>query len=347
MSVLTISNLCVSVAEQKGSASDKKKRWPVLDNISLSIESGEMLGLVGESGCGKSVTALSVLRLLPQPVLQIDSGEILFSENTDERKNLLALSPTGLRALRGDRIAMIFQDPMTALNPVQTIGRQLDEVLVLHRPDWSKPKRQQRIVELLDRVRIPAAAQRLGDYPHQLSGGMRQRVMIAMALACEPKLLIADEPTTALDVTVQAQVLQLIQELQRDMQMAVLLITHDLGVIAQTCNRVAVMYAGRIVEEATVADLFVQPRHPYTRGLLNSLPARALQTQIPLATIGGQVPAIDARPHGCAFSNRCAYRTETCAQPPVLESNDQHAVACFHWQRVIAETSSISAPTPS
>jgi peptide/nickel transport system ATP-binding protein len=331
MSLLTISNLCVSV-ENNGS------RWPVLDNISLSIARGEMLGLVGESGCGKSLTALSILRLLPQPIVRIDSGRIDFDE-----RNLLALDAESLRALRGNRIAMIFQDPMTALNPVHTVGRQLEEVLLLHRPDWNKQKRQQRIIELLDRVRIPDPLQRLDDYPHQLSGGMRQRVMIAMALACEPQLLIADEPTTALDVTVQAQVLQLIQELQRDMQMAVLLITHDLGVIAQTCDRVAVMYAGRIVEEATVNDLFAEPKHPYTRGLLNSLPARARATQIPLAAIGGQVPSIDARPHGCTFSNRCAYRTDICAQLPALEvahdagASYPHAVACFNWPQAVTQ----------
>jgi peptide/nickel transport system ATP-binding protein len=319
--------------------------------MSLRIARGEMLGLVGESGCGKSVTALSVLRLLPQPVLRIDSGEIVFNaddctgKNTGQ-KNLLALPVQQLRALRGDRIAMIFQDPMTALNPLKSVGRQIEEVLLLHRPDLSRQKRRQRIIELLDRVRIPAAAQRLDDYPHQLSGGMRQRVMIAMALVCEPQLLIADEPTTALDVTVQAQVLQLIQELQRDMHMAVLLITHDLGVIAQTCDRVAVMYAGRIVEEAGVDDLFAQPRHPYTRSLLNSLPARAARTQIPLATIGGQVPAIDARPRGCAFSNRCSFRSDICAQLPALENTSNaentntHTVACFNWPHAVASTAS-------
>lgn len=333
MSVLTISNLCVSV-------DNNGQRWPVLDNVSLTIAHGEMLGLVGESGCGKSVTALSILRLLPQPILRIDSGDIFFEGNGFNEINLASLSSEQLRALRGDRIAMIFQDPMTALNPVQTIGRQLDEVLLLHRSDWSKQKRQQRIIELLDRVRLPAAAQRLNDYPHQLSGGMRQRVMIAMALACEPQLLIADEPTTALDVTVQAQVLQLIQESQRDMRMAVLLITHDLGVIAQTCDRVAVMYAGRIVEEALVSDLFAEPRHPYTRGLLNSLPARATATQIPLATIGGQVPPIDARPRGCVFSNRCSFRSDICAQLPPLENIDSHSVACFNWRQAVSQTPS-------
>ena len=319
MTLLQIANLNVSV-DSGGT------RWPVLSDISLSVAPGEMLGLVGESGCGKSVTALSILRLLPQPVVRIDSGEIFFGSN-----DLLKLSAAQLRALRGDRIAMIFQDPMTALNPVQNIGRQLDEVLLLHRPDWNKQKRQQRVIELLNRVRLPAATQRLHDYPHQLSGGMRQRVMIAMALACEPQLLIADEPTTALDVTVQAQVLGLIKELQRDMGMAVLLITHDLGVIAETCDNVAVMYAGRIVEQSSVRELFAEPRHPYTRGLLNSLPARAHATQIPLAAIGGQVPGIDARPPGCAFSNRCQWRSDICAQLPPLAGDADHRVACFNW----------------
>ncbi|MDB6062340.1 MAG: peptide transporter ATP-binding protein [Verrucomicrobiaceae bacterium] len=327
MTALRIENLSVSVASGK----QDQVRWPVLHNISLELKSGEMLGLVGESGCGKSVTALSVLRLLPQPTLRVDSGAIIFNET-----NLLALDPKQLRQLRGNNVAMIFQDPMTALNPVQTIGKQVEEVLLLHRPQWSKQQRRQRIIELLERVRIPAPSERLNAYPHQLSGGMRQRVMIAMALACEPQLLIADEPTTALDVTVQAQVLDLIRELQRESNMAVLLITHDLGVIAETCQRVAVMYAGRIVEQASVEELFEQPRHPYTQGLLASLPARAAQPQTPLATIGGQVPDIDARPPGCAFSNRCAWRSDICSEVPVLEG-ESHAVACFHWQHIATE----------
>jgi peptide/nickel transport system ATP-binding protein len=328
MTALTIKNLSVSVAGGK----QDQVRWPVLHDISLELRSGEMLGLVGESGCGKSVTALSVLRLLPQPTLRADSGEILFNGT-----NLLALDAKKMQQLRGNNIAMIFQDPMTALNPVHSIGKQLDEVLLLHRPQWSKQQRRERIIELLERVRIPAPAERLAAYPHQLSGGMRQRVMIAMALACEPQVLIADEPTTALDVTVQAQVLELIKELQRESNMAVMLITHDLGVIAETCQRVAVMYAGRIVEQATVAELFAQPRHPYTQGLLASLPARAERPQIPLATIGGQVPDIDARPAGCAFSNRCAWRTDICVEIPPLNGDAAHAVACFHWQHIATE----------
>jgi peptide/nickel transport system ATP-binding protein len=325
MSLLRIDNLCVSVA---GNRSDV--RWPVLSDISLQVAAGETLGLVGESGCGKSVTALSILRLLPQPTLRIDSGSIAFDEC-----DLLNLNAEQLRDIRGDRIAMIFQDPMTALNPVQTVGAQIDEAMRLHRPQMNKQQRRQRAIELLERVRMPAAEQRLDAYPHQLSGGMRQRVMIAMALTCDPQLLIADEPTTALDVTVQAQVLELISELQRESNMSVLLITHDLGVIAETCQRVAVMYAGRIVEQASVEQLFAEPRHPYTRALLGSLPARATQPQTPLATIAGQVPPIDARPAGCAFSNRCAWRTEQCAQLPQLESENDHAVACFNWPVVV------------
>ena len=327
MSLLRINNLCVSVAGNR-----PEQRWPVLTDVSLQLAAGEMLGLVGESGCGKSVTALSILRLLPQPTLRVDSGSVVFGE-----RNLLKLDTQQLRHMRGNQIAMIFQDPMTALNPVQTIGAQLEEVLLLHRPPWNASQRRQRIVELLQRVRMPDAEQRLDAYPHQLSGGMRQRVMIAMALACDPQLLIADEPTTALDVTVQAQVLELIKELQRETNMSVLLITHDLGVIAETCQRVAVMYAGRIVEQASVEQLFAQPRHPYTRALLNSLPARATQPQVPLATIAGQVPALDARPAGCSFSNRCAWRTDQCAQLPLLETNEDHAVACFNWRAVTAE----------
>jgi peptide/nickel transport system ATP-binding protein len=325
---LQISNLCVSV----DNGGRDQRRWPVLHGISLQVASGEIVGLVGESGCGKSVTALSVLRLLPQPTLRVDSGEIIF-----DGIDLLTLGAEKLQQLRGNTIAMIFQDPMTALNPVQTIGKQIEEALLLHRPQWNKRQRRERTIELLERVRIPAPAERLGAYPHQLSGGMRQRVVIAMALACAPQLLIADEPTTALDVTVQAQVLELIKELQRESAMAVLLITHDLGVIAETCQRVAVMYAGRIVEQADVAELFAQPRHPYTQGLLASLPARAARPQIPLATIGGQVPDIDARPTGCAFSNRCKWRTEICAEVPPLAGDAKHAVACFHWQRIATE----------
>jgi peptide/nickel transport system ATP-binding protein len=317
--LLDIDSLHISVDSRSG-------RFPVLENISLALNAGETLGLVGESGSGKSVTALSILRLLPKPVMQIESGRIVFNG-----QNLLELKPEAIRKLRGDRIAMIFQDPMTALNPVQTIGRQIEEVLVLHRPAMNAAQRQARVIELLDRVGMPAPRERLGAYPHQLSGGMRQRVTIAMALACDPALLIADEPTTALDVTVQAQVLRLIKQLQRESGMAVLFITHDLGVIAETCDKVAVMYAGRVVEQANVRDLFAQPHHPYTQGLMNSLAARAPVPQQPLPAIPGQVPDVHERPAGCSFANRCTRRTDICATLPPLEAIEpHHLAACFH-----------------
>ncbi len=327
MSLLQIDDLVVTLASGD-------RRWPVIDGLSLAIDAGETLGLVGESGCGKSLTALSILRLLPQPVLRIESGSIRF-DGTD----LLQLPAQAMQALRGNRIAMIFQDPMTALNPVQTIGRQLEETLLLHRPQMKPAQRRARCIELLQRVGMPAPAERLAAYPHQLSGGMRQRVTIAMALACEPALLIADEPTTALDVTVQAQVLALIKSLQREFGMAVLFITHDLGVIAETCERVAIMYAGRIAEQAPVHALFAQPSHPYTRALLASLPALASAPQTPLPAIAGQVPAVDQRPPGCAFANRCDWRIEACNQrPPLTVIEGQHTSACIRWPELRAET---------
>lgn len=319
MSLLQIDGLRISL-------NSGGRRANIIDNLSISISEGETLGLVGESGSGKSVTALSVLRLLPQPVMRIESGRIVFNG-----EDLLQKSPAAIRKLRGDRIAMIFQDPMTALNPVHTIGRQIDEVLVLHRPQMDKTQRLARVIELLEKVGLPAARERLGAYPHQLSGGMRQRVTIAMALACDPALLIADEPTTALDVTVQAQVLRLIKQLQRESGMAVLFITHDLGVIAETCDKVAVMYAGRVIEQADVRALFAQPHHPYTQGLMNSLAARAPVPQQPLPAIPGQVPDVHERPAGCAFANRCTRRTDICATLPPLDAiSPDHFAACFH-----------------
>ncbi len=314
----------LDVRHLQASVSDRRGTWPVLQDISFHIDAGETLGLVGESGCGKSLTALSVLGLLPRPALNIDGGSVYF-----EGADLTRLDATALQQLRGDRIAVIFQDPMTALNPVYRIRRQFEEVLLLHRPHWQPEQRLQRMLELLRRVGMPAPLERLDAYPHQLSGGMRQRVTIAMALACEPRLLIADEPTTALDVTVQAQVLALMRELQAETGMAMLFITHDLGVIAQTCQRVAVMYAGRIVEQAPVAELFDHPRHPYTRGLLASLPAMATPGTL-LAAISGQVPELDQRPVGCAFANRCTRHGEECAQlPPLRPHAPGHDVACF------------------
>jgi peptide/nickel transport system ATP-binding protein len=303
---------------------------PILRGISFSLQAGETLCLVGESGCGKSVTALSILRLLPRATTRIDGGRILF-----EGQDLLHLDDAAMRALRGNRISMIFQEPMTSLNPVLTIGRQIGEVLQLHRGlDAAAAKEEAR--RLLDRVRIPDAKRRLGDYPHHLSGGMRQRVMIAIALACRPRLLIADEPTTALDVTIQSQILTLLQELKQETGTAILLITHDLGVVAEMADKVTVLYAGATAEAARVKDLFALPRHPYTRGLMGSMPrfARAVQgdrRQARLAEIPGVVPAPHARPPGCAFADRCAQATDRCAaEPPLAELAPGHTVACWH-----------------
>jgi peptide/nickel transport system ATP-binding protein len=274
-----------------------------VDGLSLNIEKGETFALLGESGCGKSVTALSVMRLLP------DQGRIVEGAVRLEGLDLLQLSEAEMRGVRGARIGMIFQEPMLSLNPVMTVGAQIAEVLERH-IDARGAEAERRARELLDAVRVPDAARRLGEYPFQLSGGLRQRVMIAMALACEPELLIADEPTTALDVTIQAQVLELLRELQVSRGMAMLLITHDLGVVAEMADRVAVMYAGRVVEEAPVAELFSAPAHPYTRGLLASIPGGAPGT--PLTAISGTVPAPGSLPPGCCFTPRCPSRFEPC-----------------------------------
>jgi len=292
-------------------------------DVSFALGRGEMLGLVGESGCGKTITALSVMRLLATPPLRIAGGRILL-EGTD----VLALDPEALRALRGDRVGMVFQEPMTSLNPVFTIGDQIAEVLVIHR-DQTRAAARARAAALLDLVGIPAAAAQLDRYPHQLSGGQRQRVMIAMALACDPILLVADEPTTALDVTVQAQILALIDRLRRDLGMACLLITHDLGVVSEVCDRAAVMYAGRIVEEAAVDRLFAAPRHRYTRALLETMPAtNAPGSRLP--SIAGMVPRPQDWGLGCAFAPRCGHASARCTAetPPLLPGS--HRVACWH-----------------
>jgi peptide/nickel transport system ATP-binding protein len=295
-----------------------------VDGVSFSIDAGETLALVGESGCGKSVTAFSLMRLIADPPGRIAAGQVLF-----EGRDLLKLSETGMRAVRGERMAMIFQEPMTSLNPVMTVGEQIVEAIRQHRPVTRRAARD-RAVALLEEVRIPDGARRFGEYPHRLSGGMRQRVMIAMALACEPRLLIADEPTTALDVTIQAQVLDLIDALKARLGMAVLLITHDLGVVAQHAQRVAVMYAGRIVEEAAVAELFSAPRHPYTEGLLASIPRPGEAAQR-LREIPGLVPSLAEMPPGCAFAPRCHRVLPRCtAGRPAIESHAAGArVACF------------------
>ena len=296
---------------------------PVLEDVSFAIAPGETLGLVGESGCGKSVTALSIMRLLPEPPARIASGRIVF-DSTD----LLDLDAERLRSIRGDRIAMIFQEPMTSLNPVFTIGDQIGESLIVHR-GASRAAARAEAARLLDLVGIPAAASRLDRYPHELSGGQRQRAMIAIALACKPRLLIADEPTTALDVTVQAQILDLIARLRRELGMAVLLITHDLGVVAEFCDRVAVMYAGRIVEEAPATALFAAPGHRYTEALLRSMPAANAPGR-DLPSIPGSVPPPAARGAGCVFAPRCGFATPRCRAelPPLCAP--PHRLRCWH-----------------
>lgn len=291
-----------------------------VDDLGFSLKKGSVLGIVGESGCGKSITSLSILRLVPPPGRTV-AGKILF-----EGHDLLTLSEAQMRSVRGNQIALIPQDPMTSLNPVYTIGDQIMEAIELHQKVDKKTARK-RAIEVLDQVRIPQAATRVDDYPHQFSGGMRQRVMIAMALSCTPKLLIADEPTTALDVTVQAQILDLLRGIQRDQGMSILLITHDLGVVAEMCDMVAVMYAGSVVEMATVSDLFKNPLHPYTIGLMNSLPRRG---NTRLTPIQGQPPSLVDLPPGCRFADRCLLVEPKSreAVPPLEEKAPGHFVRC-------------------
>ena len=299
---------------------------PAVDGVDLELHAGETLCVVGESGCGKSVTALSILRLLPEPPASIEAGEVIF-----EGRDLLELPNGELRKIRGSRIAMVFQEPMTSLNPVFSVGNQIEEALKIH-TDLTRRGRRERVVELLDMVGIPAPSERVRDYPHQLSGGMRQRVMIAMALSCEPSVLIADEPTTALDVTIQAQILELLGALQDRFRMAVLLITHDLGVVAETAHRVAVLYAGRVVETGSVDEIFGGPRHPYTRGLMKAMPGRSVGHREPLHVIPGAVPDLRDRPRGCSFRERCPRADARCEETdPLLEpQGPQRAVACHH-----------------
>jgi peptide/nickel transport system ATP-binding protein/oligopeptide transport system ATP-binding protein len=296
-----------------------------VDGIDFSVGRGKTVGLVGESGCGKSVTSLSVMGLVPSPPGRVSAQAVMFDD-----RDVLKLSADERRHLRGGRMSMIFQEPMTSLNPVHTVGRQIVEAILAH-TQLSPQKARDRAIEMLELVRIPSAAARFDDFPHRLSGGMRQRVMIAMALSCEPSLLIADEPTTALDVTIQAQIIDLLQDLQKRLGMAVLIITHDLGVIAEIADEVIVMYAGKIVESAPVGQLFGDPQHPYTIGLLGSIPRLDVERER-LATIEGTVPSPNNQPKGCRFSPRCPFADRRCREepPPLREIESGHQVACWH-----------------
>ncbi len=320
--ILKVQNLVTSFATEGG-------RVAVVNGVSFSLHKNQILGIVGESGSGKSVTCLSILGLLPIPAATIDSGKVLF-DGID-----LLKAPLKTRYhVRGNRIAMIFQEPMTALNPVQKVGRQLIEVYNLHFPEMDKAAVYRRALELFRQVGIQSPAQRFHEYPHQLSGGMRQRVMIAMALACEPDILIADEPTTALDVTIQAQILDLMLNLQRKHGMAIVFITHDLGVIAELCDDVAVMYEGQIVEQAPVDILFQTPYHPYTKGLISSIPRLGQERKSRLLTIEGLVPTREEKGHGCRFANRCPLVQEHCVQemPELEELGENRSIRCFKWR---------------
>jgi len=323
--LLKIENLSIEFTNYQGTSK-------VLDNVNLTIQQGEILGLVGESGCGKSVTARAILQLLPQPPARISNGAISFKD-----KDILSFSPKQMRQIRGNKISMIFQEPMSSLNPVFTIGNQMQEVVSLHRKITKKDARQ-KCIDMLTQVQMPDPEMVLKKHPHELSGGMRQRVMIAMALLCDPELLIADEPTTALDVTVQGQVLAILNSLSRQRNISVLLITHDMGVVAQLCDRVAVMYAGRIVELATVKELFASPMHPYTRGLIASIPDMDHSdtkendhlSEQPLYSIPGSVPTLIDPPKGCRFHPRCEFCLPICKEkiPALKWVNPNHAVAC-------------------
>jgi peptide/nickel transport system ATP-binding protein/oligopeptide transport system ATP-binding protein len=299
-----------------------------VDDVSISIDAGETLGLVGESACGKSVTASSVMRLIPMPPGRIAGGEILF-EGTD----LLSLPESEMRKIRGKSISMIFQEPMTSLNPVFSVGDQVSEIITLHEKLSSREARS-RVIEAFRRVRIPAPESRIDDYPHQMSGGMRQRVMIAMALACNPRLMIADEPTTALDVTIQAQILELMNQLKTETGASILFITHDLGVIAEMAQKVAVMYAGKIMEVADVDTLFANPKHPYTVGLMSSIPILGVgKKQQRLCTIPGVVPSLFSLGEGCFFQDRCEKAFDPCAEgaPPMVDFGNGHLVRCHRY----------------
>ena len=316
--ILSVKDLVVDFHTEEG-------KLRAVDHVSFNLSENECLGIVGESGCGKSVTSLALMQLIPSPPGVISNGKIVYKD-----QDLLAIPESDMRKLRGNEISMIFQEPMTSLNPVFTIGNQIEEVLELHE-DMNSSQARERAIELLDLVGIPAPKERIDDYPHQLSGGMRQRAMIAIALACNPKILIADEPTTALDVTIQAQILDLLKELQTKLNMAIIMITHDLGVIAEFCDRVLVMYTGQVVERASVKTLFQNPSHPYTEALLKSLPSYSA-TENRLHAIPGMVPALNRLPKGCRFQDRCNYVFEECRKEvPSLKSieGENHQSRCI------------------
>ncbi len=303
-----------------------------VNGVNFEVYRGKSIGIVGESGSGKSVSALAIMGLIPNPPGRVKSGIIKY-----HGENLLDKSVGEMRKIRGNKIAMIFQEPMTSLNPVFNVGNQIEEVLKLHQPELSKEDRHVKGVEMLSLVGIPSPEKRYKEYPHQLSGGMRQRVMIAMALACKPDILIADEPTTALDVTIQAQILELMNKLQKDLGMGIIMITHDLGVVAETCDDVAVMYCGKIVEKSDVKSIFNNPKHPYTKGLIESIPSfdstsGAAKGRLP--TIEGMVPSLFELPEGCSFQDRCEFSTEDCrgskGSPSLTKVNEGHKVSCFN-----------------
>lgn len=322
--------IILDVLDLKTTFSTLRGKITAVDGVSFQVRSGEILGIVGESGCGKSVTSQSIMRLYDEKKLAHYDGKIMF-----QGENIFDKSTKEMEKIRGNQIAMIFQDALSSLNPLYTIGNQIEETLKKHQ-GLSKSKAKQRAIELLKLVGIPAPEERVKVYPHEMSGGMRQRAMIAMALACNPELLIADEPTTALDVTIQAQIMNLIVELNKTQGMGIMLITHDLGVVAQTCHRVIVMYLGHIVEEGTVEDIFDRPLHPYTKGLLKSIPTLETKKGEELYIIKGTVPALNEVGEGCRFYNRCPYATDKCSEkdPELVEYNETQKVRCFYAENL-------------
>lgn len=308
-------------------------RVTAVDGVSFHVKRGEVLGIVGESGCGKSVTAESILRLHDEEFNTTYDGEINFKD-----ENVLAFSHSRMQKLRGNEISMIFQDPMSSLNPVYTVGNQLIETIRLHQ-DVSKKQAKSKAIDLLKLTGIPAPDKRISEYPHELSGGMQQRVMIAIGLACQPELLIADEPTTALDVTIQAQILELMLQLNEELMMGVIFITHDLGVVAEICDRVAVMYLGQVVEESDTSSLFKEPLHPYSSGLLQSIPTLEGERQTDLHTVKGSVPSLDNVPTGCRFASRCPYADEQCRSemPELRTYTSGKKVRCWHTEKILIE----------